>query len=324
MPLSIGIVGAGGIAQTHADILADHDDADLTAICDIDPEKAETLAERTDAEAYTDYRDLFDDVALDGVYVTTPPQTRVDIIREAAKNDVGIFCEKPLATRVSTGQTIRDIVAESDVPFMMGFCSRFAEPCRQMQEMLADGEIGAPITVFSDRAGYGVPQEDNWRVDPDHACGITIESASHNIDLLRWLGGEIASASGRTANVSHPELELFDDNMIATLQFEDGPMGWMQNSWTSHVEYLRHGIVGTEGAIVLEGEEWWRLDRLTYARESDPYPQTITFDSETATEMGYPAETDAFLQSLAEDTIPPVDVYDGLRALEVSHEIFDG
>ena len=324
MTLTVGLVGAGGIGQTHAENLAEHDDATLVAVCDLDAEKAEALATAVDAEAYTDYRTLFEEVALDAVYVTTPPGTRVDIIREAANNDVAIFCEKPLATTVGDGRAIRDIVDEHDVPFMMGFCSRFAEPCRRMREILAGGEIGDPVTVFSDRAGYGVPQEGNWRVDPDQACGITVESASHNIDLLRWLGGEIASASGRTTNVSHPELDGFDDNVVATVQFEDGPIGWMQNSWTSHVEYLRHGVVGTEGAVLLEGDEWWRLDRLTHATESDPYPTTVTFDSETATEMGYEGETDAFLQSVADGASTPVDVSDGLRALEVSHEILDG
>lgn len=324
MTLTVGIVGAGGIGQTHAENLAEYDDAALEAVCDVDAEKAETLANAVDAAASTDYRTLLGEVGLDAVYVTTPPGTRVDIIREAAKNDVGIFCEKPLATSVADGRTVRDIVDEHNVPFMMGFCSRFAEPCQRMREMLVDGEVGDPVTVFSDRAGYGVPEEGNWRVDPDQACGVTVESASHNIDLLRWLGGEIASASGRTTNVSHPELDGFDDNVVATVQFEDGPIGWIQNSWTSYTEYLRHGVVGTEGAVVLEGDEWWRLDRLTLATESDPSPTTVTFDSETATEMGYEGETDAFLQSVADGTPTPVDVSDGLRALDVSHEILEG
>lgn len=47
----------------------------------------------------------------------------------------------------------------------------------------------------------------------------------------------------------------------------------------------------------------------------------ITFDSETATEGGYIGETDAFIQSITNGSAPSVDVYDGLRALEISHEI---
>lgn len=320
MTVAVGIVGAGGIGQTHGEILCEHHDADLVAVCDVDEEKARTLAGAVDAAAYADYRALFSERDLDAVYVTTPPGTRTEIVQAAAERDAAVFCEKPLAATVEDGVAIRDVVERHDVPFMIGFCSRFAEPCRLMRDVV-ETEIGDPVALFSHRAGYGVPDAGNWRVDPDLACGVTVESLSHNIDLLRWLGGEIASASGATANVSHPDLDGFDDNVVATVEFEDGPIGVLQNSWTSTVEYLRHGVVGTDGAVVVEGDEWWRLDRLTYATAADDYPTTVTFDAETATGMGYAAETDAFLESVAAGSVPPVDVTDGLRALEVSHAI---
>lgn len=321
MTVSVALIGAGGVAQTHAEILSDHDQATVVAVCDIDGQRARMVAESIDAESYTDHETLLRDSNPDAVYVTTPPQARVDIIRDIAERETAVFCEKPLATTLEAGRTIHDIVKENDIPFMVGFCSRFAEPCQRLRELLVDGKLGDPTQIFSTRAGYGVPQGDNWRINPDQACGVTIESTSHNIDLLRWLGGEIATASGAVMNVTHPELEQFDDNMVATVQFEDGPVGLIQNSWTSHQEYLRHGIIGTEGAAVVEGDEWWRLDRLTYTTQEEPYPKTITFDSETATDMGYAGETDAFVTSLSEGSEPPVGVSDGLRALSVSHEI---
>lgn len=319
--LVAGIVGAGTIARTHAQILYDHEDVVLDAVCDVDAQRARALATAADADAYTDHRTLFRESELDVVYITTPPRTRIVLIRDAARSGIAIFCEKPLATTVENGRRIESIVEEFEIPFMLGFPSRFAEPCQRMRELLAAGEVGEPVTIFSVRAGYGGPQGDDWRIDPEQACGVTIESASHNIDMLRWLGGEIEAASGQTANVTHPELDSFDDNTLATVKFERGAIGLLQNSWTSHVEYLRHGVIGTEGAVVVEGDEWWRLDRLTHATETDPYPRTITFDAETATEMGYAGETDAFLESLASGSSPPVDVSDGLRALEVSHAI---
>jgi len=318
-----GIVGAGRVARTHAEVLYNHEDVVLGAVCDVDAERARMLATAADADAYTDHRTLFRESDVDAVYLTTPPRTRVGVVRDAARSGVAVFCEKPLATTVENGRKIESIVEEYGIPFMMGFPSRFAEPCRRMRDLLAAGEVGDPVTIFSMRAGYGGPQGDDWRIDPEQACGVTIESASHNIDLLRWLGGEIESVSGQTANVTHPELDSFDDNTLATVAFERGAIGFLQNSWTSRVEYLRHGVIGTEGAVIVEGDEWWRLDRLTHATETDPYPRTIEFDAETATEMGYAGETDAFLRSLAAGSSPPVTVSDGLRALEISHAILE-
>ncbi|PSP76630.1 hypothetical protein BRC86_01170 [Halobacteriales archaeon QS_3_64_16] len=321
MTIVAGIVGAGRIARVHAEVLYDHEAIALEAICDVHTQRARALATAAEAESYTDYRTLFREGGLDAVYIATPPGIHLDIVRAAAHNGIAIFCEKPLARTVANGQAIREVIEDQDVPFMMGFPSRFAEPCRRMREFLADGDIGDPITVFSTRAGHGEPEEEDWRLDPEQACGVSIESASHNIDMLRWLGGEIESVSGRTANATHPEIESFDDNMLATVTFEQGAIGLLQNSWTSRVEYLRHGVIGTEGAVLVEGDEWWRLDRLTYATETDDYPRTIAFDAETATGMGYSGETDAFIESLSADRSPPVTVYDGLRAVEISHAI---
>ena len=309
------------MARTHAEVLYDREDVVLDAVCDVDAQRARALATAADADAYTDHRTMFREADLDVAYITTPPRTRVTPIRDAARSEIAVFCEKPLAATLENGRRIETIVEEYDVPFMMGFPSRFAEPCRRMRELLDAGDVGDPVTVFSTRAGYGAPRGGGWRDDPEQACGVTIESTSHNIDMLRWLGGEIESVSGRTANVTHPELDSYDDNTLATVSFERGAIGLLQNSWTSRVEYLRHGVIGTEGAVIVEGDEWWRLDRLTHATETDSYPKTITFDSETATEMGYAGETEAFLESLASGTSPPVDVSDGLRALEISHAI---
>jgi len=191
-----------------------------------------------------------------------------------------------------------------------------------MHEVVAGGGVGEPVLAFSSRAGWDVPDAGDWRVDPDRACGIAVESASHNFDLLRWLGGEVAAASGLTTNVTHSDLDAFDDNVVATLSFENGAIGLVRNSWTSGVAYLRHGVIGTDGAVV-EGDGWWRLDRLTRA-DGEGEEETVTFDEETATAMGYRAEPRAFVEAVAGGNPPAVGVHDGLRALELSHAVRSG
>ncbi|OVE85602.1 Gfo/Idh/MocA family protein [Natronolimnobius baerhuensis] len=323
MTLSVGLIGAGGIGKTHATNIEAHPDATLRAVCDLERDRAESVVEATGSEAavYTDYRDALSEVALDAVYITIPPQSRVDVIRDVAAAGAAIFCEKPLATTLEDGREIVDIVSEAEIPFMMGFCLRFATPLQDLRSLVADGAVGDPICLFSTRRGWGVPDGDNWRTNPEQACGITIESTSHNIDLLRWLGGDIETAGGATTNVTHPELEAFDDTMVAHVTFENGAIGTILNSWTAHVETFRHGVIGTEGTAVVSGDGWWQLDRLEYARGAE---STMTeYDDAVATAMGYQGETDAFLESVAAGTVPPVGLEDGLRALEVSHDILE-
>jgi myo-inositol 2-dehydrogenase/D-chiro-inositol 1-dehydrogenase len=322
--LSVALVGAGGIGETHAHNLHDAPGADLEAVCDVDGDRAEALAAAVDARAYADHGEAFDAVDPDAVYVATPPRTHAEVATAAARRGCAVFCEKPLAATLADGREIVAAVEDSGVPFVTGFCLRFAPPCQRLRALLDDGIVGDPVSVVASRAGWGVPGGDDWRTDPGQACGITVESASHNLDALRWLGGEVADVSGVTTNVTHPDLAAFDDNVVATARFDSGAIGLVANSWTSRVEHLRLGVVGTEGAAVLEGDGWWRLDRLTYATGTARHATTLAFDDATATDMGYRAETDAFLDAVRADATPPADARDGLRALELSHAILGG
>lgn len=319
MAVSVVLVGAGGVGETHAEHLVEVPEAELVAVCDLERDRAETVAEAADARAYTDYREALGEERPEAVYLTTPPGSRVEIVRTIAEHGAAILCEKPLAATVADGREIAGIVADRGIPFMVGFCSRFAEPLQRLRGIVADGGVGDPVALFSTRTGWGVPEGDDWRTTPGEACGIAVESTAHNVDVLRWLGGEIDHAAGATTNVTHPELETFDDNAVAHLTFESGAIGTVLNSWTSHIEGLRHGVIGTEGSAVVAGDGWWRLDRLEHATADGT--DVVEFDDEVATEMGYRGETEAFVESVSEEAEPPVTVADGLRALELCHAI---
>ena len=203
----------------------------------------------------------------------------------------------------------------------MGFCLRFAETSKHLFDRIDSGTIDEPIYAFSMRGGWGIPDAGNWRLDPEHACGVTIESAPHNVDLLRRMCGEIEDATGHTRNVTEPSLENFDDNMVGTVSFDDGTIGLVQNTWTANHAYLRHGVFRTAGAVVLEGDTWWRHDRLIAARQDENHIRMIEFGPDTASDMGYAAETGVFLTALANSDTSPVTVADGCRAVEISHAL---
>ena len=95
-----GIIGAGGIAHAHSNNLAELEKVSITAVADIDQQKAIDLAAQWGARAVTDYREFLDEV--DAVYVCTPPtihRQQVEIVAEAG---VPIYCEKPLTNSYKT------------------------------------------------------------------------------------------------------------------------------------------------------------------------------------------------------------------------------
>ena len=97
---SVGIIGCGGIASSHIRGWLNTGSAEVTAVADINPAKAKTLAEKFSVKkSYSDYVEILREESLDFVSICTWAQTHAEITVKAAENGVkGILCEKPMAT----------------------------------------------------------------------------------------------------------------------------------------------------------------------------------------------------------------------------------
>ncbi|MHC5054048.1 MAG: Gfo/Idh/MocA family protein [Planctomycetota bacterium] len=318
--LKIGIVGAGGIAQRHVEGLLQIDGAKVVAVVDVERERAESTAAKCGARPAADMADILD--LVDAVYICTPPTLHAVQAAAAARAGKHIFCEKPIATTMEDALTMARAVAAGGVRMMVGFNMRFRPPFRRLKEVAASGELGEVITYWTTRVGPGTPGEGNWRITPGLRCGMTIESVSHDVDLMRWICGEAIDVRGRVAN-SLPELDGYDDNMSAVMALAGGGSAVFHVSWSSHVGMNSRGVVGTKGTACLEGLSMWGLSRLT-VRHADADSAGVTeFPDEEAGYMAYRDEGRHFVECLESGMPFLVTEADGVAALELSLAIHE-
>lgn len=316
--IRIAIIGAGGIARKHTAALRELDGAAVTAVLDLNRASAEDLAAQTGARAFPSLEDALPH--FDAAYVLTPPRARVDVIRTLAEAGKAIFCEKPIAATLRDAAEIASIVDRAGAVFMVGFMRRWHPPYAPVKAAIDAGELGTPIQLFRQRLGFLPQSKGNWRVDAAQLCGLTVESASHDIDLLRWLGGEIVSATG-VVHESNPDLPGYDDSMVASLRFASGATGMLQVSWASRVQQNQLGVFGTQGADVISGSGLWASERLQRSRAGQDAPAVVGIDPAAAHDDGYLGENRAFLALLNGADADCPDVHDGLRTVEISHDI---
>lgn len=325
--IRLGIIGTGNIARRHLDYLERHpEEVTVTAVVDVSPDNARWVTERTGADYFPSVADALDHI--DAAVVATPPHIRVDIVRTLAEGGKAVLCEKPLAGSLEDARAIAAVVRETGIPFMVGFMRRWHEPYRALKDIVEADDFGRPLQFFRRRIGQVQPPEGGWRTTPDQLTGITIESVSHDIDLLRWLAGDVAVVDGGVAVggevvESRRDLPGYDDVVLATIRFASGAIGHLQVSWCSFLDENAVGVFGTGASAIIDGPGMWRSERLRVGTREAQDVEIRHFPEEDATEMGNAGQTAAFLALARGEDVAHPGIDDGLVAMEISHQILN-
>lgn len=177
----------------------------VTAVTDIDAARAEEAAARAGARVFVDGPALIAADDVDAVLVTSWGPTHAEHVLSAIAAGKPVFCEKPLATTAE--DCLRTVDAERAHGrrlVQVGFMRRFDAGYRQMKQVIDSGRIGAPLIVHRAHRNPTVPES-------YHTDMAALDSAVHEIDVLRWLlDDEIVSAQVlllRSTGKRHPHLK---------------------------------------------------------------------------------------------------------------------
>ncbi|MFQ6134080.1 MAG: Gfo/Idh/MocA family protein [Armatimonadota bacterium] len=312
--VGIGIVGTGGIAETHAECLSKIPDVRIAATFDAVHEKAEGMASRYGATVCGDLDSVLAEV--DAVYICTPPKFHREAAVRAAEAGVHVLCEKPLAAGLADAQAIEEAVTRADITFMVGFHFRFTPALARLRELVASGDLGEVYSFWGIRILWSPHPAPNWRTDPRLLCGMTVESLSHDFDFMRWTAGEVASVMGKVAT-SRADLDGYDNIVSAIMNLEAGGIAQMHASWASHVPVHQYGVIGTRGSAVCEGGQVrWRA-------EPGSAESIIRCDRPEDQVSPYQRQSEHFIACLRSGGQPLTGVQDGVATVRISHAVLE-
>jgi predicted dehydrogenase len=323
--LKTAIVGAGRISYAHAKALHDLG-IGIAGVLNRSPVRAQELADQYGARVIQSLDEVLTEV--DMVHILTPPFQRVEFVRQAAAAGKHLFIEKPMAISVADAKEILELATVSRGKLMIGFNMRFRNGYRLLQEAVRDGRLGEIIGVYSHRLGFGggVTLNDSWRTDPNLACGMSIESLAHDIDMLLHLVDGVVSVSANTYGTISG-LPKFDNNAAVTFRLRNGGIGLIHASWSSCLGYSSRGVIGTNGTAMLTGDELFDFTRFVIKTKDMPYQQVINVNDRYAwpdqNHQSYLEINRHFKECIEQDRNPLTSGEDGLRALIFSQAILE-
>ena len=229
-----GILGAGDIAdRVMAPAMRTAPNSHLVAVMRRSMPAAEAFAAKHGAaRAYDTVEGLVADPEVDAIYVATPVHRHRPDVLAAAAAGKDVLVEKPIALTADEGREMVAACAAAGVRLGTCFYQRYNARHRRIRELLAANAIGQVATVNFNFSGRSPDAAGAWRQDPALAGGgAFIDSASHCVDLLRFLFGEVE------------QLLAFTGTIAASHQVEDTSFGLFRMVSGVHAVITAHWSV---------------------------------------------------------------------------------
>ena len=231
----LGFIGCGGNARGHMRQASQVPGARIVAVSDVVEEAAKKAAEEFAAQPFVGYKPMLDRAGLDAVYISIPPFAHGE--PEFAVMDRGLpfFVEKPVALRLEVAQRIASRVRESHTLTCVGYQLRYTPAARSTRAFLAGQAVGMAVGRYWCPSGRG----DTWLQQLAKSGGQLVEQATHTIDMMRFLIGEIVEVYCLQANRTLKQIDCPDHNVVA-MKFATGALGaltacWAFDGWDGNV-----------------------------------------------------------------------------------------
>ena len=296
--LNLAVVGVGFWGRNHVRVLDEIPGAEVIAVCDINPQIAEAVAEKFGVKAYTDSLKMYREEKIDAATICVWSKSLDSEALKAIKMGKHVLVEKPMASSTRQARRILDLVQEKKSHLSVGFIERFNPGVRRVKEAVENGDIGTLVSATVKRVS-------KW---PERIgdIGVVKDTAIHDIDITRYIFAEDPIAVyAKAGNLRHKE---FDDYAQIMLSFSGGKTAFIEVNWLTPYKVRRLIITGSEAII--------SLDYITQEVTIETAGQTLTPRQEW--EEPLKLELQNFVECILEDKEPLVTGLDGLKALEIA------
>jgi len=320
---SIGMIGAGMIANVHAET-AKRVGTDIVAVYDYYADRASELAEKHGCVLEASLDALLDRDDIDGVVIAVPNDQHAKLAIASLKAGKHVLLEKPMAMSL---QQCDDIIAARDASgkvLQMGFVCRYSPSAMKAKEMIVQGDLGevhhVQATLLRQR---GIPGLGGWFTTKERSGGgCLIDIGVHLIDVAIHITSKKSPSrvSGKCTQQFSEKTYAYDemwstqkeggtfdveDRVRALLTDESGTTFQFDVAWATHLpeNTMKDGLLieGTKGALVVD--LWKDEIEFGYSENGRPKTKSIAISVDDALNDAFDGEHRAFAHAIASGTL---------------------
>ena len=330
--IKFALIGCGRIATRHSELLGGGviNGASLSAVCDLDAEKAFRIAKKFSVPAYIDYHEMLDSEDIDVVVILTESGYHASIAVDVTTYNKFIVIEKPMALTINDARRIIDASRASGKEVFIVKQNRFNVPVQKLYEAIRDNKFGR-IHMATVRVRWCRTQEyynqASWRGTYKLDGGVISNQASHHVDLLSTILGKpktVYSVGSR----SLAKIEA-EDTCASIITFESGAIGIVEASTATRPKDLEGSlsVLGEYGSVVIDGFAVNRLTTWSFMDTQEISEEVLQKHSVNPPNVygyGHQAYYENLVSYLSGDVSAEVVTADqGLKTLELMTAIYE-
>ena len=330
--IKLGIIGMGNMGSGHFRNVKDGKcpSVEVTAVCDINPERLENRGEVT---TFTDVDKMLESGLVDSVLIAVPHYLHPLMAIKAFEHKINVLTEKPAGVYARQVREMNEAAVKSGVKFGIMFNQRTNPLYIKAREIVQSGQLGKPkrlvwiITNWYRTQAYY--DSGSWRATWDgEGGGVLLNQAPHNLDLWQWIFGMPKRVRAFCDFGKYHKIDVEDDVTIFA-EYENGATASFITTTGETPGTNRLEISGDRGKIVIEDGKlkWWKLDGAERefcftAKEGFVCPASKYEEFSEPAPEGHPEVLEAFAKSILTGSELIARGEEGLNSLSISNAAY--
>ena len=272
--IGIGLLGAGDVADLHAEAINGLFGANLVGLWNRTPEKGEIKAAKYGCKTYLSEDELINDPEIDAVFILTNMETHCEYTIKAAEAGKHILVEKPAASNIAELQQMQEAIDKAGVKCIPVHNYIYETSIKRAQAMIQSGKLG-DITQFY--MMYNIHHADDIRA---RYPGVIRQILTHHSYTMLYLAGQPKTISCLKHTVDDT-IAPQENVAMANMQMQNGTLSHLcasfanddhsGDAWTCMIK-----VIGTKGSTRYSYRDWVINERNgAHSQTYYCYPETI-------------------------------------------------
>ncbi len=215
----------------------------LHSVCDLDNENLKMIQELYhDVEVTNDFNSIISNPEITALCVVTPSHTHFNLVKKAILAGKHVYVEKPISTKASEAKELKELAEQMNVKLLVGHLLLYHPAVNRLKMLIAEGVLGEIKYVQSDRLNINYFKNDR---------SVMWDLAPHDVSMIAHVTGKaplrVISATGCAS-----EFENIYDITHLTIEFEDGVIGHVSDSWIHPQKRVSLLVRGTKATAILD------------------------------------------------------------------------